>query len=274
MPKSHLKVSLLPCHDRRPHPSDEQIEAAWQAKLAKATASGGRLFDASKFRLHRISSGLAADSVEVEIGLTSYQEYVGTNLLAGEKRAALEADGERSFGDACAHLSNALGCEAVLVTADGYAVLLRRSGAVATGTGLYNGPSGHAEPSHAKIPSHAPSDNADAARAADARATEELYSAILQEVHEETNVPLAALSPPLLIGAMEDSTRKPDLLFLTRTSLDAEGVRAAYAQGASEGWESSHMAFRPASGLVGCVDLPLTSVTRAAAACLAMLDEF
>ena len=48
-------------------------------------------------------------------------------------------------------------------------------------------------------------------------------------------VPLTSLSEPLLIGAMCDQQHKPDLLFLTRTSLDVAGVRAAFARGAKEG---------------------------------------
>ena len=48
----------------------------------------------------------------------------------------------------------------------------------------------------------------------------ELYDSVLQETHEETAVPRDALSEPQLIGCMADAVGKPDLLFLTRTSLD------------------------------------------------------
>ena len=47
-----------------------------------------------------------------------------------------------------AHLSNALGCECVLTTADKKFVLMKRSKDVAFASGLYNGPSGHAEPQY------------------------------------------------------------------------------------------------------------------------------
>ena len=80
----------------------------------------------------------------------------------------------------------------------------------------------------------------------------ELFGSILQEVHEETNAPLGSLSEPLLIGAMCDSALKPDLLFLVDCSLDAAGVRAAYAAGAKEGWESDRLAFWPAARLAEC----------------------
>ena len=91
---------------------------------------------------------------------------------------------------------------------------------------------------------------------------------MLQEVHEETNVPLAALEEPLLIGAMSQLDGKGDLLFLTRTSLDAAGVRAAYAQGAAEGWESDRLAFWPLARLRACEEeMPLTPTTRSLVRC-------
>ena len=231
--------------------------------MAKARDTGGKLFDASKFRLHRIRRA-SRDEIEIELGLTSYKDYVGTNLRCEADRAALEADGLDVLGDPSAHLSNALGCEAMLITLDGLAVLLRRSGAVATGSGLYNGPSGHAEPSHAGIYSHQDGDMSP--DAVDGRAADELFGAILQEVHEETNIPLHSLSEPRLLGAMEDTKRKPDVLFCIDCKLDARGVREAYAQGAAEGWESDRLAFWPASTLAECRELPLTCVTRACAA--------
>ena len=280
---SEVVVSLSRAHDRAPHPlADSQIEATWTAKLAAAEARGGRLFNATKFRLSRIawSDQATRDAVVVELGLTCYKDYVATNLLPEADRLALEAAGGE---DPSAHLSNALGCEAVLLTCDGMAVFLRRSGAVATGTGLYNGPSGHAEPSHAGIEAHVAADagTADLADLAE-RARAELFGSILQEVHEETNIPLEALSEPRLLGAMADATRKPDLLFVLRTRLSADETRAAYAQGAAEGWESDKLAFcslqrqqqpEPVASAdeddaAAWARLPLTAVTRANIAAL------
>ena len=92
--------------------------------------------------------------------------------------------------------------------------------------------------------------------------TTELFGSIKQETHEETNVPLTSLSEPLLIGAMCDQQHKPDLLFLTRTSLDVAGVRAAFARGAKEGWESDRLAFWPAHRLSECSQKPRSSFAR------------
>lgn len=259
---SDVHVVLHPHADRRPHHTmDARLEAVWQERLAAAASSGGKLFDATKFRLHRIRPDPGQrGAVRLELGLTSYKQYVGTNQLPRAQRALLEADGIGDFNDRDAHLSNALGCETVLLTSDEQAVLLRRSARVSAFTGLYNGPSGHAEPENARISAHGKD-------GADRCARDELFGAMVQEVIDETNVPRQALSAPRLIGAMCDASRKPDVLFVMRTSLDAEGVRHAYARGAVEGWESDRLAFWPARRLDECT-LPLTPVTRAAFACL------
>ncbi|KOO24873.1 nucleoside diphosphate-linked moiety x motif 22 [Chrysochromulina tobinii] len=234
-----IKVTFTSTANRKSQAADEAgIEASW----AEAREKQPRLFDKSKFRLASIRWTNGA--INIDLGLTSYKDYVGTNRLPVERRTALEADGERLYGDRTAFLSNALGVEAVLETSDGQIVLLRRSTAVTGGHGLYNGPSGHPEPSHAGL-EEAPvptATNAEAVEAASQAAARELFNSVLQEIVEETNVPITALSTPLIIGCMADASGKPDLLFFVRTALDAAGVRAAYAEGASDGWESDKLA--------------------------------
>ena len=137
----------------------------------------------------------SADGVlRLELGITSYREYLITNRLGSDARQVLERDGLREHGGAGAHLSNALGCEAVLVTRDEQVVLLRRSAAITSAAGQYNGPSGHPEPERAGIA------RADADADADA-VVRELFGSVIDEVHDETNVPRESLSEPRLIGA-------------------------------------------------------------------------
>jgi len=255
-----VSVSFASAHDRRPHAKDGAIDEVWREKLA----SGARLFDQTKFRLRRIAR--TAAGVEMEVGLTRYKEYIGTH--AGGRVLALQAAAEAAHGERRAHLSCALGCEAVLLTRERQVVLLRRSGATASHQRLYNGPSGHAEPAHAGVETH----GGMCADSAAARVVRELFEAIVQEVHEETNIPKESLSEPLLIGAMEDSRLKPDLLFLLSTSLDAAAVRACYSRGATEVWESDKLVFWPADTIDSC-SLPLTPVTRAAIDCFKIVDK-
>ena len=204
-----------------------------------------RLWDAPKFRLAETQvnapdqSHPAAPAVTLQLGLTSYKEYVGTNTDAcsSETRAALRRDGLAMRGDERAHLSCALGVETVLETSDGCMVLLRRSDEVATFGGVYNGPSGHPEPARVEEALASAADS----HAAGLVVRAEIFRSVLEEVQDETGVPLNALSPPRLIGVMEDAWGKPDLLFLTRTAYTAAQV-AAKRNEACEAWESSEVA--------------------------------
>ena len=169
---SAVSVDFGAAHARRPHATDARIDERW----AKAREGNARLFDGSKFRLRRVSGGGAdGGPPHLELGLTGYREYVGTHLVDAAERRALEDDGERDHGERGAHMANALGCEAVLVTSDGHAVLLRRSGEVATHGGLYNGPSGHPEPSRAVVEGD---DKETRAVEAAARVRNELYASV------------------------------------------------------------------------------------------------
>lgn len=292
-------------YDRIPHPSlDAAIDNAWRAALQRNPA----IFDGSKFRLASVappeeSSSDCAAWPTLHLGLTGYREYLGTHRLDAPLVAQLMRDGEAHHGDAAAHLSNALGCEAVLITSDNHAVLLRRSSAVATHSGLYNGPSGHPEPAHAGLGEAYPCGEAGGGGAAGSgnelfdmdqsaarlqstaslppdpdsrRAASELFDSVVQETVEETGIPRGALSAPLLLGVMTDACGKPDALFLLFTRLDAAAVRATYDSGAAaHGWESDRLLLVPCGRLLGGPDelaaslgIRMTGVTRAAVECL------
>mmetsp|Transcript_12918 Transcript_12918/g.39435 ORF Transcript_12918/g.39435 Transcript_12918/m.39435 type:complete len:352 (+) Transcript_12918:183-1238(+) len=294
-------VEFSHLHSRRTHERlDGAIDRAWEAALAV----NARLFDGSKFRLASISREATGEPL-LRLGLTGYREYLGTNRLDAAGLAELIADGRRYHGHADAYLSNALGCEAVLITSDDHAVLLRRSTAVATHGGLYNGPSGHPEPERAGLacPSFAEglegrtngSTPCSALAKAEpgsenARACDELFDSIVQETVEETGIRRSHLSSPLLIGLMADACHKPDALFVLFTTLTTSQVRRTYESGtAEEGWESdaltlvhidallahaasdesaSHGGLRVDnwSGKMACIQL--TAVTRAAIECM------
>lgn len=194
VPREQLRITIGKQHGRRAHPSDV-LEQSWAAALS----ANPRLFDGSKFRLARIGWGEDGATVAVDLGLTSYKEYLGTNRLPAEQRAMLEKEGKAVHQEGGAFLSNALGCEALLLTSDGFVVLLQRSSAVATHSGLYNGPSGHPEPDRAQISASELAVEGDSAALA-TRAAAELFDSILQETHDETGVPRELLDEPRLTG--------------------------------------------------------------------------
>eukprot|EP00811_Abedinium_folium_P008273 NODE_17643_length_933_cov_2.890819.p2 GENE.NODE_17643_length_933_cov_2.890819~~NODE_17643_length_933_cov_2.890819.p2 ORF type:complete len:287 (+),score=68.39 NODE_17643_length_933_cov_2.890819:65-925(+) len=247
---------------RRPHASDTHIDECWAEKLA----GNPKLFDGPKFRLEHVGCVAGGDAVCANVGLTTYREYLGTHRRPLQDLEAMRRDGQARFGDPNAHLSLALGVESVLQTSDGKVVLLRRSQLCGTDAGLFNGPSGHPEPEKAKlvyaVGESAPEDAA-------SRAARELFGSPVDEICEETGVAPEALDEPLLIGAMCDSFAKPDLLFLVRTRLSAEEVRACYAKGAPEGWESDKFEVLPLPDFVaGRVPGHLAPTTLAAAVCV------
>lgn len=296
--EAQCEVALDKRYQRKLHERTEhRVEELWQAKLA----SDARVFNGTKFRFsgwecgQRPSANGDADAqLLLRLGLTDYREYVGTNLRPEPELAELmEAGRVEHGGDHTACLSNALGVETMLITADGKMVLLQRSAAVATHSGLYNGPSGHPEPSH--VPgcvelADESLQTKSGAKSLASRVLHELFDSVRQETHEETNVPLETLDEPRLIGAMaEVPTSKPDLLFISRTTLSATDVLECFQQGGADAWESdrvllvdarSHDAVRrmleggncgasrmtgPGYGIGGPV--PLTPVTAACLTC-------
>lgn len=266
LPRGAVRIETGAHFARKPHPTDAAIADVWAARLA----ASARLFDAPKYRL--ASFVVAGGECVLQIGLTGYREYIGTHL--SPEFARLVADGEGANGDGSAHLSCALGVETVLLTADHHVVLLRRSREVATSAGEYNGPSGHPEPDHAVGGLSASPD----------AIGDQLWAAVLAETSEETNVPAESLEEPVLIGAMVDERRKPDLLFCTRTRLSSDEVLAAYREGAPEAWESSGMiavppatptsrAARAGGWDCGALGVQLTAVTQAAMHCMEVRSQ-
>ena len=116
------------------------IEKNW---LQLKKELGDKLYNDDKFRIHSIKETEGNIAV-VEVGITDYKSYVGTNM--GNDLNVFVARGMEDFCNKKACVSDALGVGSIVLTADNYLLLVRRSFEVAEGQGMTDFPGGHAEP--------------------------------------------------------------------------------------------------------------------------------
>uniref|UniRef100_A0A673L556 Nudix (nucleoside diphosphate linked moiety X)-type motif 22 n=1 Tax=Sinocyclocheilus rhinocerous TaxID=307959 RepID=A0A673L556_9TELE len=235
MLQKNVKIfDLLQSHsrfNRQSFPEIEQhIEAVWSDRVAKEPW----LFNGAKFRLH---SAVLADKsskdeqscvLTLQLGLTCYKDYLGTNW--SREAGRLQSHGQNECADPQAFLAQPLGVGAVMATADGDVVLLRRSQKVAEAAGLLDIPGGHPEPkvryteSYSLLPSSC-----------------FLSIFLLLQV----NVPVSSLSKPVFMGIALNHTSagRPSAEFYVRCTLTTEDVRDFYRHGGPEAHESTEILF-------------------------------
>ncbi|RXN35173.1 nucleoside diphosphate-linked moiety X motif 22 [Labeo rohita] len=234
-----IHVEISDRFNRQSFPEIEQhIEALWSDRVTKEPW----LFNGAKFRLHsavlsvmekgpvaeqavqnlpqcgegdqlesadKSSDRLAKDEqsyvLTLQLGLTSYKDYLGTNW--SREAGNLQSHGQNECADPQAFLAQPLGVGAVMSTADGDVVLLRRSQKVAEAAGLLDIPGGHPEP--------------------------------------KVNVPVNSLSKPLFMGIALNHTSagRPSAEFYVRCTLTTDEVRDFYRRGGPEAHESTDILF-------------------------------
>ncbi|XP_070577868.1 uridine diphosphate glucose pyrophosphatase NUDT22-like isoform X2 [Ptychodera flava] len=240
-PKSSVRVVLGVHHNRKVLDSHEKnIELIWARRREK----NPRLFNGSKFRLH--SSDVQNGTVTLNMGLTCYKDYLGTNWAPDAK--TLHHLGKRDFDNSQAYLSDPAGVGAMVQTSDGYVIFIRRSDKVGEAPGLWDVPGGHPEPQELLIllgkdknleihdipMDEFPHD----------AVVEEIYDSIIREIRDEVNIPVESLSEPLLLGVAGNNTSagRPSIEFYVKCSLSSNEVKALYSAGGPEAEESTSMA--------------------------------
>lgn len=267
-----LHISFGPEHGRVDYPGDNVIlEGKWEEERQ----SEPDLVDQSMFRLRGAELTEDGTAILLRLGLTTCKEYVGTNRLPMPMRQLRrQAALFRCDGDSEAHFSNALGCEALLITSDEKVVLfwctpggvLCPDRCQSREKGRYNGPSACPLPAHAGVHSMT-----DATTKMQQNITLELFAAALRGVQERTHIPREQLSEPRLIGCMTDSRYyKPELLFVVHTALDTAAVRSLYAENLGEG--PDNLDFWPLASFSDCAML-VTATVRALADCFEGLER-
>lgn len=183
----------------------------------------------------------------LRLGLTCYKDYLGTNWSS--QVAELRRRGEAEFSDPLALLAQPLGVGAVLRTADGRVVLLRRSQKVAEAGGLLDIPGGHPEPKVVceRLGQAVCEENIsmEMMQQKVEVVVSELFSSVCAEIRDEVNVPLSSLGEPVLmgVGLNHTSAGRPSAEFYVSCSLTSDEVRQLYWKGGPEAHESTDVVF-------------------------------
>ncbi|MEE6525268.1 hypothetical protein FKM82_025166 [Ascaphus truei] len=199
----------------------------WDEGAYKGKREGGRKKKKRGLTLH--------------LALTSYKDFLCTNW-SGEV-GDLQERGGREHGDTEAYLAQPLGVGAALQTSDGHFVFLKRSEKVGEAPGQLDVPGGHPEPK--VVAPNVPEEELSLEVLQPELVIRELFSSILAEIRDEVNLPLSALSDPLLLGIARNLTSagRPSAEFYVRCSLNSEEVRERYLQGGPEAHESTDIIF-------------------------------
>jgi hypothetical protein len=236
-----------------PELDDTIIFLPWEEKIAKAKADAAgngisapaKLFNGTKFRLADVHTDTATTistrAVRLCLGITDYRTSLGCceGISRYEQFAAATNAPLKSL------LSQALGVEALLVTADDHCVLFRRSQHVAEMAGWYCCPGGHPEPKNILRKEASASMTLDEQanwfqHVASSVISREIFDACVDEVVAELGIAPTALRHCGLVGIIEHAgTRKPDVISVVRTTLTADKVAQQFnRRDAEETFES------------------------------------
>ncbi|XP_067220510.1 uridine diphosphate glucose pyrophosphatase NUDT22 [Chanodichthys erythropterus] len=273
------RIEISDRFNRQSFPEIEQhIEAVWSDRVTKEPW----LFNGAKFRLHsaeicvtengpmgeqavqnlmhlqcgegdQLESGNKSSDrstkdeqscvLKLQLGLTCYKDYLGTNW--SREAGNLQSHGRNECADPQAFLAQPLGVGAVMATADGDVVLLRRSQKVAEAAGLLDIPGGHPEP---KMVCPEVSEEVicvELLQGKERAVVSEIFSSVCAEIRDEVNVPVSSLSKPLFMGIALNHTSagRPSAEFYVRCTLTTEEVRDFYRRGGPEAHESTDILF-------------------------------
>ncbi|XP_046715836.1 uridine diphosphate glucose pyrophosphatase NUDT22 isoform X2 [Silurus meridionalis] len=187
--------------------------------------------------------GTSAVMVRLQLGLTCYKDFLGTNW--SQEAVNLQKRGQLELGDPQALLAQPLGVGAVLLTSDEQVVMLRRSQRVAEAAGLLDIPGGHPEPKAVCQGMSEEGISIELLQGCEKAVVAEIFSSICAEVRDEVNVPLDFLSAPVLMGIALNHTSagRPSAEFFIRCSLTEEEVKEFYWRGGPEAHESTDIVF-------------------------------
>lgn len=243
LPPSQVSVAFGERYDRIPHPDsslEDSISEIWNQRLQ----TNSSLFNGRKFRyggstLHSEGGSSNEDShVCLNLGLTDYRTFVGTNLSPLWEKFLVPAEDDCIR---CRHTSSPLGNGAIVETSDGKIVLLQRSNNVGEFPGHFVFPGGHPEPQELGIECHDHVKGFEDSNTINGKVSQEMFDSIIREVVEEIGVPPESLRNPVFIGiSRRELNVRPAAFFFMKCSLESVEIQDLYTN-AQDGYESTQL---------------------------------
>ncbi|CAK8575969.1 unnamed protein product [Lathyrus sativus] len=256
--RSQVSVEFGDTYDRIPH-SDLTLENTISEIWEQRTVQNKSLFNGNKFRYarHVLRTGGESDNephVCLNLGLTDYRTFVGTNLSPLWEKFLVSSEDDFVL---CQHTSSPLGNGAVVETIDNKILVLQRSNNVGEFPGYFVFPGGHPEPQEIGITSH--QNVKELPELININVSREMFDSIVREVVEEIGVPASSLNIPAFIGiSRRDLNVRPTAFFFIKCNLDSKEVQQFYSS-ALDGYESTQLYTVPmielenmASRMPGC----------------------
>lgn len=239
---SQVSVAFDQAYDRIPHPDttlENSISEIWGQRAQKNNS----LYNGQKFRygghilLHE--GGTNQDPhVCLQLGLTDYRTFVGTNLNPLWEKFLVPSEDDCIR---CQHTSSPLGNGAIVETSDQKIIVLRRSNNVGEFPGSFVFPGGHPEPQEVGITSHQYVKDLAGSELINQKVSQEMFDSIIREVVEEIGVPTASLCTPVFIGiSRRDLNVRPAAFFFIKCSLESKEIQHLYLN-AQDGFESTQL---------------------------------
>ncbi|XP_043714913.1 nudix hydrolase 9 isoform X1 [Telopea speciosissima] len=241
---AQVSVDFSESYDRIPHPDtdlENTISEIWERRISENPS----LYDGQKFRhrglvLYKHGDSNQVSHVCLQLGLTDYRTFVGTNLNPLWEKFLVPSEDDSIR---CQHTSSPLGNGAVVETADKKIIVLQRSNNVGEFPGHFVFPGGHPEPHEIGILAHQHEKDSTDLSHINQRVSQEMFDSIIREVVEETGVPAPSLSNPVFIGiSRRELNVRPTAFFFIRCNLESGEIQQLYCN-AQDGYESTQLYF-------------------------------
>ncbi|KAJ4971947.1 hypothetical protein NE237_005046 [Protea cynaroides] len=239
-----VSVDFSASYDRTPHPDTEvenTISETWDRRIGENPS----LYNGEKFRygghvLYKHGDSNQVSHVCLQLGLTDYRNFIGTNLNNLWEKFLLPAEDDSIR---CQHTSSPLGNGAVVETSDKKIIVLQRSNNVGEFPGHIVFPGGHPEPHEIGILAHQHENDSTDSRHINKKVSQEMFDSIIREVVEEIGVPATSLSNPVFIGiSRRELNVRPAAFFFINCNLESREIQQLYCN-AQDSYESTHLYF-------------------------------